>query len=432
MSCLQSISTAGLDHALVQKKGKIEDYLDTAWAVQLIRGALLGLVLFLAAPLVGLFFKNAMVIPLIRTISLVPVINGFSNIGILYFKKELRFNRVFIYSSVVIITESVVSISFAIILRSLWALVLGSLAGALTALYLSYVFSLYRPKFAIDTQKLKELFRFGRWIMGSGILTFIILHGDDIFVGKFLGVAALGLYQVAYRISNMPFSEVTRVISNVTFPAYSKLQDNISRLREGFLKVLQITALVVFPMSTLIFILAHDFTRIFLGERWLPAALVMQVLSIWGLVRSLKASGGPIFRATGRPEVVTKLQFARLILLLGLLYPLTRRFGIIGTAWAVTITALLVEPVVYLMIIKTVRCRPILFIKAISIPTCATVLMGLAMYLVQTCVVKETTVPLFMLIIGTGILVYICSVGILDRLTNFGMIRLIKNSLALG
>ncbi|GAI54637.1 unnamed protein product, partial [marine sediment metagenome] len=197
---------------------------------------------------------------------------GFVNIGVLYFQKELEFNKQFIYRASGTLADFVVAVAAVLILKSVWALVFGLLAGNFVRLIVSYLVHPYRPHFKLDLAKTKELFGFGKWILGSSILVFLITQGDDIFVGKLLGITFLGFYQMAYRISNAPATEITHVISQVTFPAYSKLQDNLPGLREGYLKTLQLTAFISIPLAGGIFILAPEFTTIFLGDKWMPMA----------------------------------------------------------------------------------------------------------------------------------------------------------------
>jgi len=234
-----------------------------------------------------------------------------------------------------------VAISAVLILKNVWALVLGLLAGNMMRCLVSYLVHPYRPRLSKYLGKVKELFAFGKWIMGSSVLVFLITQGDDIFVGKILGTTALGFYQLAYRISNLPTTEITHVISQVTFLAYSKLQDNIPRLREAYLKVLQLTALLSFPIAGLIFILAPDFTKIFLGEKWMPMVPAMQVLVFAGLIRSIQATRGAIFHAIGKPTIDTRWQVVRLSILAFSIYPFTIRAGIIGTSIAVFLVFLL-------------------------------------------------------------------------------------------
>src|SRR4030042_3395557 len=102
---------------------------------------------------------------------------------------------------------------------------------------------------------------------------------------------------MAYRISNMPATEITHVVSQVTFPAYSKIQEDVPRLREAYLRVLQLTTFLSFPLAGLIFILAPDFTKIFLGEKWMPMVPAMMVLVLWGTIRSIGVHHGSVLQA---------------------------------------------------------------------------------------------------------------------------------------
>ncbi len=109
--------------------------------------------------------------------------------------------------------------------------------------------------------------------------------------------------------------------SNNDFPAFSKIQDDIPRLRNAYLKVFRLTSFLACPCAGLIFIFSHDFVLLVLGSKWAPIIPVMQILAIKGLERSLGATGGPLFEAVGKPGISTKLQFAKLIMLIILIYP---------------------------------------------------------------------------------------------------------------
>jgi len=332
MATLDTFSQTGFQQALIQKKKDIKPYLDSAWTVLILRGFILFVILYFIAPYATAFFNSPEAKTIIQVIGLAILFQAFTNIGVIYFQKELEFNKQFIYQFSGTLIDFIVAISTALILKSVWALVFGLLAGNATRCFVSYLIHPYRPHLSSDLRKAKELFGFGKWILGSIILVFLITQGDDIFVGKLLGVTALGFYQMAYRISNMPATEITHVISQVTFPAYSKLQDNIPKLREAYLKVLQLTAFLSFPIAGLIFVLAPDFTKIFLGEKWMPMVPAMQVLVFAGLVRSIAATTGPIFYAVGKPKIDTQWQIVRLSVLVALIYPFTIKWGIFGAS----------------------------------------------------------------------------------------------------
>jgi len=270
MSTLDIFSQTGFQSALIQKKKDIKSYLDSAWTILILRGFILFAILFFIAPYAATFFNAPEAKHIIQVIGFSILFQAFTNIGVIYFQKELEFNKEFIYQFAGILADFIVAISAVLILKNVWALVFGLLAGNAAKCFVSYLIHPYKPHLSLSWDKVKELFNFGKWIFGSSILIFLITQGDDIFVGKLLGATALGFYQMAYRISNMPATEITHVISQVTFPPYSKLQDNLPKLREAYLKVLQLTAFLSFSIAGLIFILAPDFTKIFLGEKWMP------------------------------------------------------------------------------------------------------------------------------------------------------------------
>ncbi len=332
MATLDTFSQTGFQQALIQKKEDIKPYLDSAWTVLILRGFILFAILFFIAPYAATFFNAPEAKPIIQVIGLAVLLEAFTNIGVIYFQKDLEFNRQFIYQFAGTLADFAVAISTALILRSVWALVFGLLAGNFARFVVSYFIHPYKPHLSLDLGKAKELFGFGKWILGSSVLIFLLTQGDDVFVGKLLGATALGLYQMAYKISNMPATEITHVISQVTFPAYSKLQDNIPKLREAYLKVLQITAFLSFPIAGLIFVLAPDFTKIFLGEKWMPMVPAMQILCIYGTLRFLAATGGPLILARGKPHIQTIFSSLELVIMGILIYHFTKKWGVVGTS----------------------------------------------------------------------------------------------------
>ncbi len=425
-SILLAFSGTGFAPALIQKKSGTSDYLNTAWCVEAVRGIILAFILILFAPLIATFFNNPEAKLVIQFMAISIALTGLTNIGMIYFQKELQFAKLFIYNFSTQMVTLIVSVSLAFILRNVWALVYGAIFGAVTKLILSYVLHPFRPNFKFDLPKAKELFSFGKWLLASGMLTFLITQGDDIFVGKLLGVTALGFYTMAYRLSNLPATEITHVISQVTFPAYSKMQDNIPKLRESYLKVLQLTAFFSFPVAGLIFVLAPDFTRIFLGEKWMPIVAAMQVLALWGLLRSIYATRGPIFQGVGKPNISTKLQFAQLILLAIFIYPLTVKWGIVGASLAVLIAGLGFEPIALKLVIKTVHFRLWEYMKSIAFPALGTLIMCTVLLVLKYRVFNSIDVFGFLALGAIGIVVFVSMAIIMSWLFGYNIRELLE------
>jgi len=319
MSGLRSFTNIGLNGALIyQKEENVDSYLDTVWLLEIGRGVLIAGIMLLGSPLVAMLFNEPRAELLVQVLAIAPVVRSLRNPGIVYFDKHLNFHKDFVYKF------GVNAVRFG------------------TRLVLSYVIHDFRPWFRFDRDAAWELVDYGKWLTGISILTFLTTEADDAFVGWLLGPAALGLYQYAYRFSNAPATEFTQIISRVMFPAFSKMQDDTPRLRSVYLTTLRMTAFASVPACFGIAAVAPSFVRAFLGPDWTGMILAMQILAIYGLLRAIGKTFGPIWKAIGRPDYITKLTAFRILLIAVLIYPMSSRFGITGTA--VTITGIYLFP----------------------------------------------------------------------------------------
>lgn len=427
ISTLETFSQTGFQAALIQKKDNVESYLDTAWTVSAVRGVLLFFILFFSAPLVAIFFNSLQATLVIKVIAVSTLLSGFRNIGIIFFQKDLEFNKQFFYELSATLVDLTIAITLAFMLRNVWALVWAGLAANFVRIFMSYILHPYRPHVRFKKSEFKELFGFGKWVLGSSVLIFLVTQGDDIFVGKMLGVTALGFYQMAYLISNLPATEITHAISQVTFPAYSKLQDDLPKLREAYLDVLQLTAFISIPLAGGIFILAPEFIRIFLGEKWIPMIPAMQVLALAGLVRSIAATTGSVFFAIGKPKIDTKWQIVRLLVLIVLIYPFTVRWGILGTSIVVLLSIFVSNIGFSFMVIRVIRCRLKDFSKLVALPLANGIIMVSAIVALKS---YATTIGIttFFLLIAVSMLIYFGISYLFDRYFNYRIQLVLRES----
>ena len=415
---LKTFSNTGFNTALVQRRDDIRSYLDTAWSIHVIRGVLLFIVLFAAAPVLASIKvptdKAATAVSIIRAMACVFLLSGFSNIGQVYFTKELDFRRVFIWRTACVLVDIIVAVILLLILRSVWAYVWGRLAACVTSVALSYLLHPHRPRFSIDLQKAREMWRYGRWISVMTILVFLVTSGDDYFVWGYLGVASLAVYQMAYRFSNLPAAQATAVLTQIAFPAFSKLQGDLPRLREAYLKVLSVTSFLALPLAGGIIVLASEFVHVFLTDKWSAVSPVLQVLTIKGALRATGGIRGTIFQATGRPDVMTRLQLARVIWLVVLIYPLTAGWGLVGTAWAITIGGLAVLPFELHRIAKILRCSTWHSVVPLIVPLVSTGVMMTAVAVAKPLVPMGSSAAGFLAGVLWGLMVYLVVVFVLD------------------
>ena len=219
------------------------------------------------------------------------------------------------------------------------------------------------------------------------------------------------------------------MISKVTFPAYSKFQDDLPRLRQAYLRVLQFTAFVSFPLAGGIFLFASDFIRIFLGNKWIPMVPAVQVLVLAGLVRSIAATTGPIFYATDKPRIDTIWQIVRLLVLSTFIYPLTLRWGILGTSTAVFLSIFVATIGFLVEAIKIINCDINKLAKIIILPLLKTaiVVSSVVLYYNYTMVINGLHLLLLSVL---SLSYYLLLTYFAERTLNYGIYNLIKKTLA--
>ncbi|WP_254537055.1 lipopolysaccharide biosynthesis protein [Halomarina litorea] len=408
LSALQRFSRLGLDTALVQRKEEnVDDYLDTAFTLQILRGALVAAVAFVAAPYVAEFFGEPRARLLLQVVALATLFRALYNPGTVYFQKSLEFHKQFVLTVTGTSTRVAVSIGYALVSPTVWALVAGLVVGNFAQLVVSYVIHDYRPRPGLDVPKARGMVDYGKWIFGSSAVSFLYSEGDDVFVGWFLGSGALGVYQVAYRLSNAPATEVAHTISRVAMPAYSKVQDDTAALREGFHRVLRLSSLVSLPIGVGIAVVAPVFVPTVLGDGWEQMVVPMQVLATFGVLRSVRTCTSPLFRAVGRPDYVAKIHAIRLAVMAAAIYPLTDAFGLAGTALSVLLTSAVGIPIATALAIRLVDTDVRSLVGIVAFPAVGSLTMGACAY-----TVRESVTPLFGVLAGfvatvvTGAVVY--------------------------
>lgn len=426
---LETFTQIGFEGALIQKNASIDRFLDTAWLIAVLRGLVIGALLFAAAPLVAQFFDSPQSAPVLKVLAVVPVLSGITNIGIVFFKKELNFNKIFTYQVSEVIANVLVSISLAYVLRNVWALAYGILAGRIVSVIVSYFMHPYRPDLNFDLQKARNLFSFGKWLLGAQIIKYFINRGDNVFVGRFLGATALGFYAMAYNISNLSVRETTGVISQVMFPAYSKIQSDKEKLRTAYLKVLQVTAFFSIPLAGLIFCFSNDFTRLVLGEKWLPIVPIIRVFAFQGLITSISASTGPFFQAVGKPKIVTQLTAIRLTIIACSIYPLTKTLGMQGTALAVLGSAVLVDPFAVCLVARMSQNSLWDIAKILLMPLASTSIMVMMIYFSRVLLLTEYRFAGMAILVGMSFMTHSLMTILFEKLFGYSTLLLVKETM---
>ena len=421
----QSTTQTGFESALIQKQERPEDFLNTAWTFELARYLILFLIIFFAAPLFASFFNEPRAVAILRVISLSLVFQGLRNIGVVYFRKNLDFKKQFVMEIVPLMAYTCVVIPLAFSLRNVWALVWGSLTTGVAICLISYVMHPYRPRLDFSIKRARNLFNFGKWILGSSIVVMVRNQGMTMFVGKFVGIPMLGFYEQATVFSTKLFQQVSEVVWKVGYPAYSQLQIDPDRFKRTYLKTLRLLTFIGIPMAGGLFVLSRDFVHLFLTDKWLPIVPLMQILCLQAMLGFINTPASIAFQASGRPSIGTKISMLGVIILVIIVYPLSSRWGMTGTVFSLFLSALLTSPIVWYMVIRIVKCSVSEFAKPVLFPLINTGIMVTIISIIKKYVLTYINLANFVGLIFVGVTIYFVIAYFFDRCVSYGIYRLV-------
>lgn len=345
LSLLEIISETGVNIFLIQEEDDIDSFIDTAWIVSIVRGILIALVLFCFSPAISRFFNSPQSLNVLLLISLAPLIRGFINPSVVKLQKNLLFAKEFIFRFLIYFLDASVAIIVALITHSAISLVYGLLAGALFEVCASHLFIKPGPKLRFVKDKLKLIIKRGKWVTFAGTFNYLFENIDDAVVGRLLNTAYLGTYQMAYKVSSLPMTEVSDVIQKVTFPVYTKIAEDKERLKKAFIKSLFATILLVLPIGLILFFFSREAVLILLGPKWLSVVPVIKVLSFFGVVRSITETTYPLFLSLKKQNYVSAITLFSILGLAITIFPLVKNFDIVGAGISSLIGSLFAIPI---------------------------------------------------------------------------------------
>jgi len=380
LAALELLGAFSFDMALIQNRTAARHHYDTAWTFEVIFGLTkCALLLALSVPAAA-FYSEPRITAVMQVLAVCALIQGFDNIGVVAFQKDLEFHKEFWFGLARKLAGFVVTIALAYTLRSYWALLGGMLTLRITSLLMSYRLHPFRPRFSLSASR--ELFNFSKWLLLNNILIFANNRGADFVIGRLNGARALGIYSVSYEIANMPTTELVWPISRAVFPGYSRLAGDTPELARTFLQVIGLVALLTVPAGALIGLVAEPFVLLLLGPKWLDAVPLIQVLAVFGIVRSLHGPSGSIYIALGKPIVVALLQCIQLVIAVTLMVVLVPRLGAVGAGWAILCGATTAMVVNYALVQRELQIPIRRLLGALARPLSAAAVMAGAVLVV--------------------------------------------------
>ncbi len=312
-----SIVDSGFSNALIRKTdAKRVDY-NTVFLFNLVVSGLLYVVLFFAAPAISVFFKEPLLVEVMRVIGWVLIINALGIIPRTLFVKDVNFKTQTKVSLIASVSSGVLGIGMALAGMGVWSLVGQQLSRQLLNTLFLWIYCTWRPIWEFSLQSFRELFGFGSKLLLSGLLDTVFKEIYSLVIGRCYTSAQLGQYTRASQFNQIFSSNLTTVIQRVSYPVLSSIQDESDRLREAYRKVIKSTMLITFACMLGLAAVAKPLIVILIGEKWMPAVGFLQIICFSGMLYPLHAINLNILQVKGRSDLFLKLEIIKKIIAVG-------------------------------------------------------------------------------------------------------------------
>ena len=326
----------GFGAALIQKKTLEEQHLSSVFWLNLGVGFFLTLLFMALAPLIASFYKEPQIVPLTRIVSIIFFVGAFGIVQKNLFSRKMQFKVLAAIDLLAVSIAGIIAIALAFAGYGVWSLIAQLVSFTILSVLLLWLRSNWHPRFIIKRRALKELWPFSSNLLGAQLLNYGVRNVDYLLIGRYVGSAGLGIYTRAYTTMLLPINQVTAVVGRVMFPALSRIQDDISKVKQVYLHANRMIALVTIPLMLGLLVVARPFVLTLYGPKWAAVIPVLQILCLVGIKQPLGTTVGWIYQSQGRTDLMFRWSILSFVVTI-ISFFIGIRWGIIGVATAYAI-----------------------------------------------------------------------------------------------
>lgn len=344
VSFIQVLNEAGMGLAIVQNRGLTNKHLNTVFWSNLGWSISLYLIMsFFIAPLAAKFYNQQILIEILPVLSLSILMRALNSVHAAQLKRDLEFKKLATINNISILGAGIIAIILALLGVGVWAIVINTLLINFISIPLYYKATKWLPCKEFDTKLLKEILSFGAYTTATQVLLNFVNNADYLLLGKFIGPTAVGVYTIAYMMTNQVTGQISTMVDRVMFPFYSSIQDRVDDLNNYYIKQVNYYIVIIYPIMLTVLLFSNHLIEILFGVKWNEASMPAQILAIAVMINVLTSGYNLLFRSVGKPAYEFKIQR---INTLGIYLPLLilgiYSYGLIGAAYAVLISNIIV------------------------------------------------------------------------------------------
>ena len=312
-----SIIDSGFSSALIRKIDVKDTDYNTVFYFNIVISICLYILLWICAPAISRFFSESLLIPVIRVLGLVLIINSCSIIQRTVLVRNIDFKTQTKVSLIASLVSGGVGITMALYHCGVWSLVGQQLSRQFFNSVLLWIYGKWRPLWEFSYKSFKDLFGFGSKLLLSGLIDVFYKNVYYIVIGRYYSATQLGQYTRAEQFSTIFSSNLTSVVQRVSYPVLSSIQEEPERLRDAYRKIIKVTMLITFALMFGLAAIAKPLIVILIGEKWLMAVPFLQIICFSEMLYPLHAINLNMLQVQGRSDLFLKLEIIKKIVAVG-------------------------------------------------------------------------------------------------------------------
>lgn len=366
MGFILLLSAWGIDAAIIVEKNRLKPIANVAFWLNLGIMLFLAVIVFTIAPWIKKFYATPILQPILIWMGVGIIVQSFELVPRTLLNRDLDYKFLTIVNlSVEIFTNGLV-ILLAFLGCGVWSLVIPQLLASPLRLIPYWFKTQWYPSLYIERADFFRVFSFGKSVLGAELVRYLNNNVDYFLIGKLLSKTKLGFYSFAFNLANWPVENIVKVINTVSLPTLSKVQSDLAAMRRIFLRMTEMVALVTLPIFGLLVGITYELVVVIYGVKWVPAVRPLQIIVIYGIVRSLFAPAGRIFLIQKKPHYLFVINLVQLPLLILAVWVGIHQAEILGAAIGVALVLSLGGILTLVVVCRLLQLPIYDFFRAIS------------------------------------------------------------------
>ena len=314
MAIAQTLIDSGFSNALIRKLDRTDADFSTAFFFNIIVGIFCYAIMFVAAPYIAKFFKLPILSNIVRIISINLFLNSLAVVQRARFIIDINFKGLAKVTVVSVAISGSIGLYMAYNGAGVWALVFQSVTSTFITTILLWISAKWYPRMVFSKDSFYSLFSFGSKLMISGLIQTVYSKLSALAIGKFYTSDDLGFYSRGEQFAALPSDSINNVLQRVTFPIFSKLQDNDTRLVNAYRKYIRITSLIIFFLLMFLASVSSPLVTMLLTEKWAKASIFLQIFCFDYMFDHICRINLNLLQVKGRSDLYLRLEIIKKII----------------------------------------------------------------------------------------------------------------------